>query len=1546
MLDNRISILNGKPLLLNKDITYEIIEEIGRGGSCIVYSAFYIDLIGLKHKVRIKECYPYNIDIKREKTGELVVDKKDMAKFEIAKEQFYKAYEKNVIIKNTLSLINSTIDSAEIYKANNTIYSIMSIVEGEDYRNFQETCLKDVFIRMETLAKIIQKYHQNDMLHLDIKPENILIIPETKEHMVLFDFDSLLSKEQLKEDKEIRIFFSDGFSAPELVSGKREKICEATDIYSIGAIVFEKVFSKKPTFLDGAIAMEYDFTKMNFKDNRYQPDFYRKLSVFFHKTLASSVAYRYKKIENLLPILKELEQLSDMETTFLQTQFSYHAANFVGRNRELDEMDKAMLEYQVVFVSGIGGIGKTELVKRYVYEYQEQYRRIVFVSFHNSIMETVCSDEMPIHNFAREEREEEQEFFERKLTLLKNLTTKEDLIILDNFDVEYDDNLENLLECPCKFIITTREDFRDYNYKQINLYEMEQIEDLVDLFKAYNPIEYSEKEWKDIVFLIELVERHTMTVELIAKYLRTTKDIPVHLLNKMMEKEGIINTEDIGIKHRKDKKMRMESIDNHLQILFDLSGFSDGEKEFIQSLSLLGYVRIRKELFFEYLDIENKEKDLDSLVKKGWIIFDEKKQKISLHQIILDLVYNHMKPSSENCPHIVEGMIMYIQKNTIHRAERKVKHKLLDYFVERVIGEDVLYATLLIEYCSKIRKNQMYLEKAKEITKGNIRELENENESIFDNLKNLKNLKNLYQLNHIDVIDDWKHIYNLENFKKLIFSLMQNIYVLEIKMQTNCDDLFEVELEMEEYFSEKWKNIYELARKAYFYGKSYLDREEQFGKFCIDLAYTLDRVVSENQIYIENEDDCKPLKQVFEYADYLFYKAEQYLLKSNLSYKEKEKLFQKIQEFYAEDDFLALYRSEREGNLEKSLHYQEILDELREETEQEDVIYIHTSDVSYYQLGQKREEQGNYQEAISFYQKELEEGEELYETVYHSIAKVYLKMNNVSKVIEQLETVLFIDKRNIQSEEDNWKYSSYICEELIELLLKQDLEVKAKDYIKELLYYNRREKEEEINYSLCYLIYGNNKLFQLEENPVKRQDYWNNCITYYEKLSQEEELFDNIVDFVLTYAYLLETKQQQIDFIFSIAERFCSWGIKSEGALKLWHVILEICKNSEENKEYKGEYIENNIEKNIKEHNVNDKESYILALVKIAEHLQKTYIFEDIETALSYCERALKFYENNNLSNEYISSLIHKTIGGCYSQISMYNDSRYDYEQILEEKKKCNYYFVGQIEAKDKPLKKAIEIWEEAGREYSYIENWEMMEQCYLKVFALLKPVLYQYEWSDFEYYWSISVDRLFGISQKKDTKQLIKYTIVLFEKLIYYKFEMDNKWNDEVDGKELEKEGNQKERNKKERNEDSCYDFSQKLSEIAYYLVQVNCNIEAFPLYILAMIAYIVNLPKKSLCQEVCNYLKLENSEDGKNSENSVESFRNSFSLFEKNILYKEWEQALHCPIEENMVDRLLYLWEDIETLMMPQEMISKYEVTIQWFLDTYQYQDIEFKR
>lgn len=77
-----------------------------------------------------------------------------------------------------------------------------------------------------------------------------------------------------------------------------------------------------------------------------------------------------------------------------------------------------------------------------------------------------------------------------------------------------------------------------------------------------------------------------MTVELIAKYLKNICDEPKALYERFLEKEGVTNTEDIGIKQRKDRRLRFKSINSHIEILFDISDFNDNEKELISSLSL------------------------------------------------------------------------------------------------------------------------------------------------------------------------------------------------------------------------------------------------------------------------------------------------------------------------------------------------------------------------------------------------------------------------------------------------------------------------------------------------------------------------------------------------------------------------------------------------------------------------------------------------------------------------------------------------------------------------------------------------------------------------------------------------------------------------------------------------------------------------------------------------------------------------------------------------------------------------------------------------
>ena len=69
MIDNRIALERGTTIKLSGDKEIQINEEVGRGASCIVYDAAYLDNIGVRHIARVKECFPSYLLIFRDSSG-------------------------------------------------------------------------------------------------------------------------------------------------------------------------------------------------------------------------------------------------------------------------------------------------------------------------------------------------------------------------------------------------------------------------------------------------------------------------------------------------------------------------------------------------------------------------------------------------------------------------------------------------------------------------------------------------------------------------------------------------------------------------------------------------------------------------------------------------------------------------------------------------------------------------------------------------------------------------------------------------------------------------------------------------------------------------------------------------------------------------------------------------------------------------------------------------------------------------------------------------------------------------------------------------------------------------------------------------------------------------------------------------------------------------------------------------------------------------------------------------------------------------------------
>lgn len=131
---------------------------------------------------------------------------------------------------------------------------------------------------------------------------------------------------------------------------------------------------------------------------------------------------------------------------------------FAGRNDLLEEIHRQFLNGErVLFLEGIGGIGKSELAKQYALSHTDLYDRILFVTYVDSLQNLVCdSSQIEIDPLERRDEETDEEFFQRKMQIFRSLTDEHTLLIVDNFDVDGDPDLKLFLEGSHRILFTTR----------------------------------------------------------------------------------------------------------------------------------------------------------------------------------------------------------------------------------------------------------------------------------------------------------------------------------------------------------------------------------------------------------------------------------------------------------------------------------------------------------------------------------------------------------------------------------------------------------------------------------------------------------------------------------------------------------------------------------------------------------------------------------------------------------------------------------------------------------------------------------------------------------------------------------------------------------------------------------------------------------------------------------------------------------------------------------------------------------------------------------
>lgn len=614
---------------------YKIDRLIGEGASCVAYDAHRIDTENAFPRCRIKECYPAGQGVKRV-NGELQWASETIR--DAAYERFRNAHNLMVELRDDETLGNN-ITSAELCKGNGTIYSVMEVNHGGKFSDEINADLWTVIDTLRVLADVVDSLHSKGYLHLDIKPDNFWVCYQPSTMLWLFDVDSMLSLMDLRQGKVTAIPYSKGYAAPEQEQWRLSRLGPASDVYAIGAVLFEKIMKRLPTCWDRGMFAEWDFDGEFF--DKVNPQIKRRLKEIFLKTLAAYPGSRYQAASELSDTLRAAEEL--LKEPYLISDYPVSLHHYVGREEEIELIEQAFSAgEQFVFLQGMGGIGKSELAKQYAKQHAKNYDAIVFVKYTKSIIELLNGLHIQHFNGTNEE----------KMTLLKRLLDRNTLLIIDGYDNENEDDCGVLERLKCHVLITSRVDREEDGWgKTISLSALRS-EQQLELFELEYGNALTDADAEIVERIFAHVEGHTLLIPLLAKQMKKGW-FDFKKAEELLTVAGIRGVEKGKIRHQKDGIQLYDSLSKILKKFFETAKLTDDQCEVLRIILLMHPYPIDQAAFLKWMG-DNAADTIDELCSQGWIRRDSINGTVYLdiHIVIAEAIREELNPTIRNCPPI------------------------------------------------------------------------------------------------------------------------------------------------------------------------------------------------------------------------------------------------------------------------------------------------------------------------------------------------------------------------------------------------------------------------------------------------------------------------------------------------------------------------------------------------------------------------------------------------------------------------------------------------------------------------------------------------------------------------------------------------------------------------------------------------------------------------------------------------------------------------------------------------------------------------------
>lgn len=689
-MDHRIALKQNTTLCLRNDrgeaIHCVIESEIGRGGSCIVYEASRVTNTGDKTLYRVKEFYPYRLNISRNGNNCLTPSAEDAEAFNQGREQFRSDFSRTSQLFYSDTNYSSMTNQLDVFRQNGTYYILSAYSSNQTLATYKPETLKECVMLVKQVAHVLGNIHKQGYLYLDTKPQNVLVVDGYQKQVQLFDFDSLLSVHELKKPSElgcsdIRLSYSKGFAPIELRTLKIKRLGPHTDVYGVGALLFYLLFGYTPTAPDCETDSEFDFSKIQYDFQKCDDKLFSSLSDFFHHALAVYYADRYQSMREVVEQLQIIEKYADLLMPRIYSTRIVKPKIFYGREREFEDLDKllANAEYNCIFVTGMGGIGKSTFIREYLALRKGMFDTILYVNYKGSIEATISNDSNIEINTLRQDEQAKAgtKYFYKKLQKIRELVRGiTSVLVIDNFTGEIDDDLRALLSTELKVILLSR---KVPSYRTCHIMKLSAVSDKSALLRIFEdnlgrPI--ADQEQDSFEQILKRIGGHTLVLELIAKQIANSH-ITISSALSLMNEYGFSAIAPEKVDYEKDFELTNDTIGNIIDALFEASALSIEKKALMKVASLIGDNGIDINQFQKIMKLGSKD-DLNQLIQDGWLMISG--DVISMHRVIQEAVHRwDWTPEYINA---AEQLLTYFYveirlESTKNNYPKKLRHQIM-----------------------------------------------------------------------------------------------------------------------------------------------------------------------------------------------------------------------------------------------------------------------------------------------------------------------------------------------------------------------------------------------------------------------------------------------------------------------------------------------------------------------------------------------------------------------------------------------------------------------------------------------------------------------------------------------------------------------------------------------------------------------------------------------------------------------------------------------------------------------------------------------------